>query len=90
MTSTSSARFAWNSGFQVKARLDAADHVWYGEMKIPFTVIVPFPVFAKLGFRAGFFRIQGAGADKKHISWQPTGGRTFHVPENFGTLLLVE
>ena len=81
---------AWNSGFEVKARIDAANHVWYGEMKIPITSIVPFPASPKLGFRAGFFRIQGTGDDKQYISWQPTGGRTFHVPEKFGTIVLVE
>src|SRR5687767_11410501 len=26
----------WNSGFKVKARIDAANKTWYGEMKIPF------------------------------------------------------
>jgi len=81
---------AWNSGFEVKARIDTAEHVWYGEMKIPIKAIVPFAPSPKLAFRAGFFRLQGTGADKQYISWQPTGGRTFHVPEKFGTLVLVE
>ena len=81
---------AWNSGFQVKARVDAPNKTWYGEMKIPFQSLGGAPPAAGRELRAGFFRIAGFAPDKKHVSWQPTGGRTFHVPEKFGILRLAE
>jgi hypothetical protein len=77
----------WNSGFTVKARVDAAHKIWYGEMRIPLSAFTP-AVGKEL--RAGFFRLQGAGASKKYIAWQPTGERNFHVPQAFGVLRLVE
>jgi cellulose/xylan binding protein with CBM9 domain len=81
---------AWNSGFKVKARVDAANKTWYGEMQIPFQALGGAPPAAGRELRAGFFRIAGTAPDKKHVSWQPTGGRTFHVPEKFGILRLTE
>jgi len=80
----------WNSGFQVMARIDAANKTWYGEMKIPFEAIANGPPAAGRELRAGFFRIAGPGPNKAHVSWQATGGKTFHVPEKFGILRLVE
>jgi hypothetical protein len=81
---------AWNSGFQVKARIDAPNKTWYGEMKIPFSAIGGAAPAAGREIRAGLFRLQGSGAEKKFVSWQATGGRTFHAPEKFGILRLVE
>ena len=81
---------AWNSGMKVKARIDAARKIWYGEMKIPFQALGGEPPRAGREFRAGFFRIAGRDPDKKKISWQPTGRPTFHVPEKFGILRLVD
>jgi hypothetical protein len=81
---------AWNSGMQVKSRIDAARKVWYGEMKIPFEAIGGGPAISGREFRAGFFRITDHDPDKKKISWQATGRTTFHVPEKFGTLRLVD
>ena len=81
---------AWNSGMNVKARIDSARKIWYGEMKIPFAALGGEPPIAGREFRAGFFRIAGRDPGKKKISWQATGATTFHVPENFGTLRLVE
>jgi hypothetical protein len=40
--------------------------------------------------RAGFFRCAHAEPNRKYISWQATGGKSFHVPERFGTLRLSE
>ena len=81
---------AWNSGMQAKARIDAARKVWYGEMKIPFDAMIGGPAISGRKFRAGFFRIAGRDPDKKKISWQATGRTTFHVPEKFSTLILVD
>jgi len=37
-----------------------------------------------------FFRSQGPLSSRKDIAWQPTMSETFHVPERFGLLRLVE
>ena len=74
----------------VKARIDAAGKTWYGEMKIPFEAIAEGPPAAGRELRAGLFRIAGVDPDKKKVSWQITGRNTFHVPEKFGVLRLVE
>jgi len=81
---------AWDSGMKVKARIDAARKMWYGEMKIPFEALGGGPPVAGREFRAGFFRIAGRDPDKKKVSWQATGATTFHVPEKFGMLRLVD
>ena len=78
---------AWNSGFEVKARIDEAARVWYGEMKIPFAAIDPQAPGKDRTLRLGLYRI--AGPDPRSFyAWQPTGQRNFHVPEAFGTLRL--
>jgi hypothetical protein len=47
---------------------------------------------AKAGteMRVGLYRIGGTETNKKHYAWQPTGQTTFHVPQAFGRLRLVE
>ena len=40
--------------------------------------------------RVNFFRSQGSPPNRKAIVWQPTHRPTFHVPEVFGTLRLVD
>ncbi|MEO7653875.1 MAG: hypothetical protein ABIZ80_25745, partial [Bryobacteraceae bacterium] len=71
----------WNSGFEVKARLDEARKIWYGEMRSP---------LAKIDIRAPRAGNQNTGAAKKYIAWQPTGGSSYHVPESFGRLKIVK
>lgn len=78
---------AWNSGFEVRAHVDEAARVWYGEMKIPFAAIDPRGPERGRTLRTGLYRI--AGPDPRTFyAWQPTGQRNFHVPEAFGTLRL--
>lgn len=77
----------WNSGFEVKARVDKAAGKWYGAMKIPFKAFEMTPSNGK-ELRAGMFRCAGANPDRKYISWQRTDARSFHVPERFGILRL--
>lgn len=81
---------AWNSGFEVKARIDPANKVWYGEMKIPFESIGIAAPEPGREIRAGLFRIAGAAPARKYVSWQTTDGKSFHVPERFAILRLVE
>ena len=80
----------WDSGFTVKARMDAGKKIWYGEMKIPLDKIDTRPPKAGLEMRVNLYRLQGPPPTRKQIAWQPTGSRNYHVPEAFGRLLLVK
>ncbi len=80
----------WNSGFQVAARIDRAANIWYGAMRIPLAAIDSRPPKEGNTFRVNLFRCQGQAPDRKLIVWQPTMTYTFHVPEHFGLLKLVE
>jgi hypothetical protein len=83
---------AWNSGYQVKARIDRDQKIWYGEMKIPISAIDSRPAKAGNELRMNFYRIQGppkAGGPlntRTLLSWQPTYFPNNHVPESFGKL----
>lgn len=82
--------WTWNSGFKVSARIDRDHKVWYGFMQIPYSAVDPRPAAAGNTLRINFFRSQGPRANRKQLTWQPTGQRSFHVPEAFGTLKLVD
>jgi hypothetical protein len=80
----------WNSGFEVKARIDEATHTWFGAMRIPLTAIdgrLPVPGNT---MRINLFRSQGPPADQRAITWQPPMKASFHVPERFGLIRLVD
>jgi hypothetical protein len=82
--------WVWNSGFQVVARIDRTAKVWYGTMRIPFVALddrLPTPGNS---FRVNFFRSQGPPPIRKEITWEPPMSNTFHVPERFGILKLVD
>ncbi|MBI1789423.1 MAG: carbohydrate-binding family 9-like protein [Acidobacteria bacterium] len=78
----------WNSGFEVKARIDSQEKIWYGEFRIPLASIDPRPPKPGNLLRINFYRIQGPPDAKRHIAWQPTGQNSYHVPEAFGRLRL--
>ena len=71
--------------FTVKARIDRAPKVWYGEMRIPFSAIDPWPPEPGRQLRLGLHRPAGVNP-RIYYAWRPTGQTTFHVPEAFGTL----
>ena len=79
----------WNSGYSVKARIDAPARIWYGEMRIPLSSIDERtgPMRGR-EFRIGLYRIAGAAPNKKFYAWSPTGQANFHVPAAFGKLIL--
>lgn len=88
--SNSAGGMAWNSGYKVKARIDRERHVWYGEMAIPMSAIGVGAAKAGTEMRVGLYRIAGVGEHKKFYAWQPTGQKSFHVPQAFGRLGLVD
>jgi hypothetical protein len=80
----------WNSGFASKTRIDRKHKIWYGEMRIPLKAIDSRAPAAGLKMRINFYRCQGRPPNRKYIAWQPTHSSSFHVPEAFGSLRLVE
>lgn len=82
--------WVWNSGMEAGARIDAAQRIWYGFMRIPFAAVDARPAHAGNRLRINFYRSQGTGPGHKLINWQPTGRPSFHVPQAFGELKLVD
>ena len=80
----------WQSGMEAAARIDATHHRWYGFMRIPYRSIDSRPARAGNRLRMNLYRIEGAAPDRKLINWQPTGRPSFHTPESFGEIKLVE
>ena len=78
----------WNSGFEVKARLDSAKKVWIGEMRIPMEKIDRRAAAVGNLMRVNFYRLQGPPPDRVFVSWRPTGAKNYHIPEAFGQLKL--
>ncbi|MES1258481.1 MAG: carbohydrate-binding family 9-like protein [Acidobacteriota bacterium] len=79
---------AWQSGFVVRARVDAEKKIWYAEMRIPFASLGLSEPKAGDELRAGLYRIEGAEPKRIYVTWQPTGKKSFHVPSSFGRLVL--
>ena len=81
----------WNAeGFKVLAKVDEPGKVWYGEMRIPIASVDQRPPKVGTEMRINFYRLQGATSDRKGIAWQPTGARSYHVPEAFGRMVLAK
>ncbi len=80
----------WDSGMQVKARLDRAKKIWHGEMRIPMASITAKKIEAGTMLRGNFYRFQGGPPERKMVAWTPTGRLSNHTPEKFGTLRLVK
>jgi hypothetical protein len=81
--------WTWNSGFQVVATIDREKKIWYGAMRIPFKAIDPRNPQAESMLRINLFRSQGPSSDTKRLAWQSPMSDSFHVPERFGLLELV-
>lgn len=77
----------WNSGFQVAARVEPEEKIWYGFMKIPYASIEAAKPAAGNTLRINFFRSQGPS--HVEVAWQPPLQASFHAPEHFGTLRLI-
>ena len=78
----------WNSGFEPKSRIDREKKIWYTEMRIPFAAIDKRKPASGLEYRINLYRCQGSAPGRKYIAWQPTGQKSFHVPQAFGRMKL--
>ncbi|HEX6821388.1 MAG TPA: carbohydrate-binding family 9-like protein [Candidatus Sulfotelmatobacter sp.] len=81
--------WTWNSGFESAARIDPTEHMWYAAMRIPFSAIDPQPPIEGRIFRLNFFFSQGTPDHHIELVWQAPMKKTFHVPERFGLIRLV-
>lgn len=82
--------WTWNSGLAVAARVDSARKTWYGAMRIPFSALESASPWVEKQFRINLYRSQGPPPNRIQVEWQPMRSRTFHVPEGFGLLQLIE
>jgi cellulose/xylan binding protein with CBM9 domain len=82
--------WTWNSGFKVAARIDHDSKIWYACMRIPYSSVDAKPASPGNTLRVNFYRAQGPPSEHKALAWRPTNHRTYHVPEAFGILKLVE
>jgi hypothetical protein len=82
--------WTWNSGFEKAAHIDRGAHRWYAAMKIPLSVIDQRRPAAGNTFRMNLFLSEGPPSRHREVTWQPPMSNTFHVPERFGMLKLVE
>lgn len=79
----------WDSGFESKTRIDADKKIWYCEMRIPMDKIDSRKPQAGNEMRVNLYRIEGGPPNRVHIEWQTTGRPSYHTPEAFGRLKLV-
>lgn len=82
--------WAWTSDCLAAARIDPSQKTWYGFIRIPYSAIDDRPAAPGNLLRVNFFRGQGPEPNHREIAWQPTHSATFHVPEWFGELNLVD
>jgi Carbohydrate family 9 binding domain-like len=82
--------WTWNSGFEQNARIDRAAHRWYAAMKIPFSAIDHRPATTGKTLRMNLFLSEGRPTNHHEVTWQPPMSNTFHVPERFGLLKLLD
>ena len=79
----------WNSGFEPSARIDHNAKIWYAGMKIPWKSIDSDEVTKGREYRVNFYRIEGPPPNRKFLAWRPTNSKSYHVPEEFGRMVLV-
>ena len=84
---------SWNSGFEHATRVNAKNHIWTAEFKIPLASMGISQIKPGTEWRANFFRAGGKGDDTQRtfLAWSTIPeGRTFHAPARFGILRLVQ
>ena len=85
-----SVDWKWNSGFRFRTRIDKERKMWFCEMQIPWKSIEARPVRAGNELRLNLYRIEGGPPSRKYLAWRPVNNDSFHTPEAFGKLRLVD
>ena len=82
----------WDSHFEHATRVDAKNHVWTCEMRIPVRSMNVRLMEPNTEWRINFYRADGPGDDsrRRFMCWSTIPeGRTFHVPTRFGIIRFV-
>jgi len=80
--------FVWSSGFETSVQVDQKAKRWICEMRIPMQSLSERKPAAGARWRINFYR--GDRSNGASLAWIPTLTGTFHTPEKFGVLELVE
>jgi len=85
----------WDSNFEHATRIDAANHVWTAEMKIPVNSMGVKALQPGTSWRLNLYRLDGLGDDpeRRFLSWSPLppgNNRSFHQPASFGIIKFVQ
>lgn len=82
----------WFSGFEHCTSVDEKEKSWFCEMRIPTTAFGLERLEKGMIWRVNFYRCDGPGDDtvRRFLAWSPTYNSSFHTPESFGRLLLVD
>jgi hypothetical protein len=80
----------WNSGFKVKARIDEAKKMIYGEFKIPIIAVDTRPAAVGNEMQINLYRQDGVPPNRDFLAWQPPMVWNPHHPEIFGRLRFVK
>jgi len=84
----------WDSGFEHATRVDARNHLWTCEMRIPVAAVGVRLLRPGAEWRINFYRADGPGGDtqRRFMSWSTIPGEkvTFHVPTRFGLIRFVK
>jgi hypothetical protein len=83
----------WNSGFVHATKIDARNHIWTAELRIPLTSMKAASIGPGTLWRVNFLRAAGLGGDEQRLflAWSSIPeGRSFHVPSRFGILRFAE
>jgi hypothetical protein len=82
----------WDSHFEHATRVDAQNHIWTCEMRIPVRSMNVRLLEPNAEWRINFYRADGPGDDsrRRFMCWSTIPeGRTFHVPTRFGIIRFV-
>jgi len=79
---------SWRSDFKAAARIEPKEKTWYGFMRIPYRAIEEREAAAGNMLRINFFRSQGP--NHIEVAWKPPQQESFHAPEQFGLLRLID
>ena len=85
----------WDSNFEHATQIDAKQHVWTAEMKIPVKSMGVNALRPGMQWRLNFYRLDGHGDDpqRRFLCWSPLPpgeNRSFHQPASFGIITFVQ
>jgi hypothetical protein len=95
LTKTPFGNVGWDSHFAHATKIDAQNHVWTAEMKIPVKSMGAKALQPGAAWRLNLYRLDGPGDDtQRHfLSWSPLPpgkNQSFHQPASFGIIKFIQ